>query len=54
MYGRRFVYGTDKVDSSVPRDLLENVKRNAKENNITITDLIEAQGVNFNELPNWF
>jgi hypothetical protein len=31
-----------KLTVRVPRDLLENVKRYAKENNTTITDLIEA------------
>jgi len=31
-----------KLTVRVPRDLLENVKRYAKENNTAITDLIEA------------
>lgn len=31
-----------KLTVRVPRDLLENVKRYAAENNTTITDLIEA------------
>ena len=31
-----------KLTVRVPRDLLENVKRYAKENNTIITDLIEA------------
>jgi hypothetical protein len=31
-----------KLTVRVPRDLLENIKRYAAENNTTITDLIEA------------
>jgi len=42
MYGRRWFMEQTKLTVRVPRDLLENVKRYAAENNTTITDLIEA------------
>jgi hypothetical protein len=42
MYGRRNIMEQTKLTVRVPRDLLENVKRYAAENNTTITDLIEA------------
>jgi hypothetical protein len=43
MYGRRAAMEQQtKLTVRVPRDLLENVKRYAAENNTTLTDLIEA------------
>jgi hypothetical protein len=42
MYGRRSAMEETKLTVRVPRDLLENVKRYAAENNTTLTDLIEA------------
>jgi hypothetical protein len=42
MYGRRFVMEQTKLTVRVPRDLLENIKRYAAQNNTTLTDLIEA------------
>lgn len=42
MYGRRFEMQNTKLTVRVPRDLLENIKRYAQENNTTITALIEA------------
>jgi hypothetical protein len=42
MYGRRVAMQETKLTVRVPRDLLENIKRYAAQNNTTITDLIEA------------
>jgi hypothetical protein len=42
MYGRRAAMQETKLTVRVPRELLENVKRYAAENNTTLTDLIEA------------
>jgi len=42
MYGRRVEMENTKLTVRVPRDLLENVKRYAQENNTTLTALIEA------------
>jgi Family of unknown function (DUF6364) len=42
MYGRRIAMQETKMTVRVPRDLLENFKRYASENNTTLTDLIEA------------
>jgi hypothetical protein len=42
MYGRRNIMNQTKLTVRVPRDLLENVKRYAAENNTTLTELIEA------------
>jgi hypothetical protein len=42
MYGRRDAMEETKLTVRVPRDLLENIKRYAAENNTTLTDLIEA------------
>jgi hypothetical protein len=42
MYGRRAAMQETKMTVRVPRDLLENIKQYAAENNTTITDLIEA------------
>jgi hypothetical protein len=42
MYGRRAAMQQTKLTVRVPRDLLENIKRYAAENNTTLTDLIEA------------
>jgi hypothetical protein len=42
MYGRRSAMEQTKLTVRVPRDLLENLKRYAAENNTTLTDLIEA------------
>jgi Family of unknown function (DUF6364) len=42
MYGRRNAMEETKLTVRVPRDLLENIKRYAAENNTTLTDLIEA------------
>jgi hypothetical protein len=42
MYGRRTAMEETKLTVRVPRELLENVKRYAAENNTTLTDLIEA------------
>lgn len=42
MYGRRAAMQETKLTVRVPRDLLENIKRYAAENNTTLTDLIEA------------
>jgi hypothetical protein len=42
MYGRRADMQQTKLTVRVPRDLLENLKRYAAQNNTTITDLIEA------------
>jgi hypothetical protein len=42
MYGRRAAMQETKLTVRVPRDLLENVKRYAAQNNTTLTDLIEA------------
>jgi hypothetical protein len=42
MYGRRADMQETKLTVRVPRDLLENIKRYAAQNNTTLTDLIEA------------
>jgi hypothetical protein len=42
MYGRRVEMQKTKLTVRVPRDLLENVKRYAQQNNTTLTALIEA------------
>jgi hypothetical protein len=42
MYGRRVAMQETKLTVRVPRDLLENIKRYAAQNNTTLTDLIEA------------
>jgi hypothetical protein len=42
MYGRRAIMQETKLTVRVPRDLLENIKRYAAQNNTTLTDLIEA------------
>jgi hypothetical protein len=42
MYGRRVEMQNTKLTVRVPRDLLDNVKRYARENNTTLTALIEA------------
>jgi hypothetical protein len=42
MYGRRAAMQQTKLTVRVPRDLLENIKRYAAQNNTTLTDLIEA------------
>src|SRR3970040_1339190 len=42
MYGRRYIMEQTKLTVRVPRDLLENVKRYAAQNNTTLTSLIEA------------
>jgi Family of unknown function (DUF6364) len=42
MYGRRDIMQETKLTVRVPRDLLENMKRYAAQNNTTLTDLIEA------------
>jgi hypothetical protein len=42
MYGRRADMQQTKLTVRVPRDLLENLKRYAAQNNTTLTDLIEA------------
>jgi hypothetical protein len=42
MYGRSATMKETKLTVRVQRDLLENVKRYAAQNNTTLTDLIEA------------
>jgi hypothetical protein len=42
MYGRRIEMQNTKLTVRVPKDLLENVKRYAQQNNTTLTALIEA------------
>jgi hypothetical protein len=42
MYGRRVIMQETKLTVRVPRDLLENIKRYAAQNNTTLTNLIEA------------
>jgi post-segregation antitoxin (ccd killing protein) len=42
MYGRRTAMQETKLTVRVPRDLLENFKRYAANNNTTLTNLIEA------------
>jgi hypothetical protein len=42
MYGRRDEMQNTKLTVRVPKDLLENVKRYAQQNNTTLTALIEA------------
>jgi len=42
MYGRRVEMQNTKLTVRVSRDLLENVKRYAQQNNTTLTALIEA------------
>jgi hypothetical protein len=42
MYGRRAAMQETKLTVRVPRELLENIKRYAAQNNTTLTDLIEA------------
>jgi hypothetical protein len=42
MYGRRAEMQNTKLTVRVPKDLIENVKRYAQENNTTLTALIEA------------
>jgi hypothetical protein len=42
MYGRRVAMNETKLTIRVPRDLLENIKRYAAENDTTLTNLIEA------------
>lgn len=42
MYGRRAEMQNTKLTVRVPSDLLENVKRYARQNNTTLTALIEA------------
>jgi hypothetical protein len=42
MYGRRVEVQNTKLTVRVPKDLLENIKRYAQQNNTTLTALIEA------------
>jgi len=42
MYGRRSEMQNTKLTVRVPKDLLENVKRYAQQNNTTLTALIET------------
>jgi len=42
MYGRSIAMQETKLTVRVPRDLLENIKRYAAQNNTTLTALIEA------------
>jgi hypothetical protein len=42
MYGRRDAMQNTKLTVRVPKDLLENVKRYAQQNDTTLTALIEA------------
>jgi hypothetical protein len=42
MYGRRIIMEETKLTVRVSRDLLENVKRYAAQNNTTLTELIES------------
>lgn len=42
MYGRRFVMNQTKLTVRVPRELLDNIKQYAAQNNTTLTNLIEA------------
>jgi hypothetical protein len=42
MYGRRAAMEETKLTVRVPRDLLDNIKRYAAQNNTTLTNLIEA------------
>jgi hypothetical protein len=42
MYGKRAAMQETKLTVRVPRDLLENIKRYAAQNNTTLTDLIQA------------
>jgi len=42
MYGRRAIMEETKLTVRVSRDLLENVKRYAAQNNTTLTELIDA------------
>jgi hypothetical protein len=42
MYGRRADMQETKLTVRVPRDLLDNIKRYAAQNNTTLTDLIKA------------
>jgi hypothetical protein len=42
MYGRRVIMEETKLTVRVSRDLLENVKRYAAQNNTTLTELIDA------------
>jgi hypothetical protein len=42
MYGRRVEMQDTKLTVRVPKELLENVKRYAKQNDTTLTALIEA------------
>jgi len=42
MYGRRAAMQETKLTVRVPRELLENIKRYATQNNTTLTALIQA------------
>jgi hypothetical protein len=42
MYGRRAIMEETKLTVRVSRDLLENAKRYAAQNNTTLTELIDA------------
>ena len=42
MYGRRVEMQNTKLTVRVPKDLIENVKHYAQQNNTTLTALIEA------------
>jgi hypothetical protein len=42
MYGRRFIMNQTKLTVRVPRELLDNIKQYAAQNNTTLTNLIEA------------
>jgi hypothetical protein len=42
MYGRRTAMQETKLTVRIPRDLLENIKRYAAQNNTTLTNLIEG------------
>jgi hypothetical protein len=42
MYGRRCDMNDTKFTVRVPRELVENIKQFAKQNNTTLTKLIEA------------
>jgi hypothetical protein len=50
MYGRRAAMQETKLTVRIPRDLLENAKRYAKENNTTLTALLEAY---LRRVPTW-
>jgi len=42
MYGRRAMMNEAKLTIRIPRELIENAKHFAAENNTTLTNLIEA------------